>query len=100
MKKTTIDEVNVIISTNDNTVKALELETNKNIFFLPVKVAENFPNLVGYSAWECSLKEISKENFAGLNKLKILELSRNAIEAIADDTFADLTDLSYLYLCE
>lgn len=74
---TAIDEPGTMISTRDGTVRGLNLSNNKKIFYLPDNVTETFPNLEGYEAWECSVKEISKQNFQGLTKLKVLSLQNN-----------------------
>lgn len=101
MERTTvIDEDNVSISTFDENIGGLLFRRNKKIIFLPVKVAEAFPNLELYSAWDCSVTQISRENFAGLRKLKILHLEVNQIEKIQSDTFKNLVSLEILHLCK
>lgn len=87
-----------LILAQDSFVQGLELERNNMIFYLPIKIAESFPNLLALSAWDCSLKEISRKNFENLSKLKQLILYRNEIETIFYDTFADLIALEYLNL--
>lgn len=95
---TTINKPNVIIAPGDESIKGLRIDYNNKIFYLPIKVGENFPNLLGYSAYSCSIKDISRANFYGLSKLKFLSLGSNRIEKIASDTFSDLTDLERLAL--
>lgn len=81
-------------------VKGLSLCQNKNINYLPVKIARSFPNLLGYCAAECNIKAISKENFRKLVHLVELLLLRNKIEVILRDTFEDLTSLERIDLRE
>lgn len=98
--KTSINELNVKISPFDDSIKGLELMDNKNIFYLPVQVGVTFPNLLGYDARNCFIKEIFKENFKGLNKLRKLWLYGNLIERITSETFEDLQALEKLWLGE
>lgn len=88
----------VMASSKDESIAAIQLARNKKIFFLPEKVNEKFPNLVLYSANECSIKEISKVNFKGMKLLKSLYLYHNFIEKIPSDTFEDLNSLKELEL--
>lgn len=93
---TRIDSRDVTIASSDVNIKGLALWYNKGIKFLPIRLKEAFPNLMGLSAYGCSLTEISYENFAGLSKLEYLNLGANLIEKINDDTFKDLTSLKRL----
>jgi Leucine rich repeat len=99
MKETTvINAADMRIATNDESVERLMFTGNKKIAFLPIQVAEVFPNLEKYKASACSVKEIAKKNFAGLNKLKNLHLRGNQIEKIYSNTFEGLTSLIKLKL--
>lgn len=95
---TSIGHKHVTVSTFDASVKSLSFWNNKDIQYLPDQVNENFPNLIGYSADECSIKEISKGNFMGLNKLILLDLRHNKIEKIESYVFEDLQELRDLRL--
>lgn len=96
---TSINETDVEIIKCDNfNVDELNFNNNKNIFFLPIKVAKTFPNLINFRSASCSIKDISYENFKGLNKLKFLSLRENQIEMIPCNSFEDLVDLEELYL--
>lgn len=100
-KRTQIDSPDFTISSPVNEkVCGLRLNLNKKISFLPVKVDEKFPNLVGYSAQFCSIRSIHKENFNNLGKLKSLWLNRNLITNVPSDSFDDLESLQYLGLCK
>lgn len=85
---------------NESKIKGLTFSGNNRIIYLPDNVAGSFPNLEGYQAWKCNIKVISKPNFAGLDKLKVLWLNENRIEAIANNTFEDLNKLEDLRLCK
>lgn len=101
MRETTvINEADVTIATNDESIGGLSLYSNRKIKFLPVQVGEKLPNLLGYSAYSCSIKTISKENFAGLNKLKVLYLNGNQIEKVNRNTFEGLVSLEDVRLCK
>lgn len=97
-KTTTIVEENVKISPRDEFVLGFLLDENKNIFHLPIDVAESFPNLQGFDAYNCSIKEFSKRNFEGLSKLKTLYLGYNQIETIPMDSLIDLIELEFFSL--
>jgi Leucine rich repeat len=82
----------------DNLMGTLSFYNNKNVSFLPVNVAESFPNLSFYRADGCDIKEISKSNFQGLNELRFLYLRENKIETILIDVFEGLANLQELFL--
>jgi hypothetical protein len=89
-----------ISSSKDENMKAIYMEGNKKIIFLPDSPADVFPNLEIYYAALCAIKEITRENFRGLIKLTVLDLGWNQIEIVRSDTFQDLTALERIYLCE
>lgn len=100
-ESTSIDSYGFTITSNrDETITGLDLESNKNIFFLPIRVDRSFSKLVAYNANGCSLKSLSKENFKNLRFLKQLWLGENEIEKIYSDTFVDLSSLEDLALCK
>lgn len=81
-------------------ITKLEFNHNKKIFFLPVEVAFSFPNLVTYSALNCSIKTIAKIHFKNLKMLESLDLKKNQIEVVRSNTFEDLSSLKNLDLRE
>lgn len=95
---TSIDEPDVTISAQDNSITGVTLYGNKKIVYLPIGVGEKFSNLIGYTAGSCSIIAISRGNFKALNKTKFLNLNSNQIEKIASDTFIELNNLEELYL--
>lgn len=96
---TVIDASDFTISTpRDETIKGLSFIWNEKISFLPLKIAEKFPNLIGINGMNCSIKTIRKENFQNLNKLKWIWLSINQIETIFSDTFEGLLTLEEITL--
>lgn len=82
----------------DATIIALTFKKNKNISFLPIEVANSFPDLKYYSASFCSIKSVMKKHFKDLSKLKILRLDQNEIVKIKSDAFEDLVSLRWVYL--
>jgi Leucine-rich repeat (LRR) protein len=88
----------VIDSPRNETIRALTFEQNRKILYLPVEIAEVFPNLEAYAAWECSLETVSNKNFKNLRQLKLLNIRNNKISTIEIDTFEDLTQLRELHL--
>lgn len=100
-RRTKIDDANASLSSAFNEqICGFRMNLNKKISFLPVKVDEKFPNLVGYSAQFCNIKAIKKENFMNLGKLKSIWLNRNQITIVPTDAFDDLESLQYLGICE
>lgn len=93
---TKITEENVQISTVNLNILTLTIFRASNVFFLPVKVAETFPNLIVYQISKTSLRKISKRNFKRLYKLKDIYLVDNKVEIIFSDTFEDLVNLKKL----
>lgn len=88
------------IFTQDTTMEGLTFYENLKVEFLPLKVATSFPNLKGYSASKCSIKEIFKAHFRGLSKLQLLDLANNEIKKISSDTFEDSPELKHIWLCK
>lgn len=82
----------------DNQIDGIDFSENKRIVFLPILVHETFPNLIGYYAFHCSIREISKKNFDKLSRLEDLNLNSNHIERIKSDTFEDLVSLTQLHI--
>lgn len=98
--KSSIDSEEITISPNDESVQGISFWNNRKIKFLPIKVAETFANLLVYYAGYCSLTTIKKENFAGLKKVKVMNLNYNRISTIYDGTFEDMIALEQLFLRE
>lgn len=96
---TVIEASDYEISTaREQTVRGLRLNGNKKISFLPLEAYKKFPNLIGYYAYECSIKMLKKENFLNLDKLKHIILFKNQIEMIYSDTFEGLSSLERIDL--
>lgn len=92
-------DIAIDIPTND-LIAVLFLSGNKNVLYLPVRVYQSFPNLKEISAFECSIKEISKKNFDYLTQLEDLDLHHNFIAKIKSDTFDGLSKLRRIDLSE
>lgn len=88
----------LITSEPDDSVNGLAFLANKKVHFLPINIAESFPNLLGLSSWGCPIKVISRKHLKNLHKLKLLNLGRNKIEIIKKDTFKDLRSLEWIGL--
>lgn len=78
--------------------KAIRLKSNKNIEYLPVKVAQILPKIIAYEASHCSIKEIRYENFEDLNKLQFVSVQYGQISHVPKDIFKDLSNLKFLFL--
>lgn len=95
-----ITSTNVTFAKRDVAVNELYFTNNEKIFYLPVLVYKKFPNLLRLNAINCSVREVRRENFERLNKLFAVNLSKNFIETIADDTFENLSKLQEIDLCK
>jgi Leucine-rich repeat (LRR) protein len=85
-------------SERDETVTGIYFTNSQNIFELPEKVFEKFPNLLGFAAQSCQLRFIREGNLKGLSKLRELNLHNNKIESITVDAFQDLVSLEKIFL--
>jgi Leucine-rich repeat (LRR) protein len=97
---TTIDSSNITMFTRDNSMEGMILNNNKKIFYLPDKIGDAYPNLIGLKAANCSIKDISRRSFKGLTKLEDLHLYYNQIQKVTSDTFEPLKKLKVLSLGE
>lgn len=93
------DNVEIIPKASENATE-LFFDSNQDIEYLPVKVRENFPNLLSISAYYCKVKSISPENFKNLSKLLVLSLKKNELVTIESNTFDDLINLKVLLLSD
>ena len=100
-QKTRIDSpFRTFSDAKDESIKGMDFNGNKYVYYLPIRTYEKFPNIVVYDASGCSLKAIKRENFEGLTKLESLDLRNNNLVRIQNDTFGDLKNLTYLSLGE
>lgn len=96
---TVIDSSDSSISTpRDEAIEVLTFSDNKKISFLPLKIANEFPNLLVYVASYCSIKVVKRDHFKNLNKLQHIDLEANQIETVFEDTFIGLTYLEHINL--
>lgn len=96
---TLINHDDVPMSVAKDTSKTMMyLNSNNDIYFLPVSVHESFPNIEHYAAERCSIQEISKKHFENLTELQKLWLDGNFITKIKSDTFEGLDKLADLNL--
>jgi Leucine rich repeat len=97
-QKTTIYSPGALMSTNDWSMNGLMMNLNKKVHYLPDFVAEQFPNLLAITAFNCSIRQVSNKNFKGLIKLRFLDLGSNKLEKIQRETFEELSHLKVLKL--
>lgn len=100
-KRTAINATNFILAElRDEEITAINFKGNKRIEYLPYKIYMHLPNLALYEANECSVKQITKENFEKLIRLEEIWLSQNKIQKISGDTFKGLESLHEITLGE
>ncbi|CRL08203.1 CLUMA_CG020936, isoform A [Clunio marinus] len=85
---------------NADKIEGLNFNRNTNMKYLPVEIAEVFPNLLEISAKDSYLESISNNNFKGLHKLKNLFLESNDLKIIESQTFEGLFSLEELDLSD
>jgi len=90
----------ILVNPVNENVTELLLGRNKKIEFLPQDISAAFPNLRLIDAFDCSIKSINNLNFKGLNKMIKLNLERNNLETIQENSFDDMVNLRYLYMDE
>lgn len=101
MESTAINSTDFrITSERDEDVQRFYASFNDKLEYLPANLGETFPNLTELHANVCAIKEISKENFEGLNQLRELHLNFNQIESIDNDTFEFIPAVERINLCE
>lgn len=101
MYSTVINSADFLITSHrDETVEGFDAFGNDKLENLPKNIDDNFPNLIILVAGRCSIKEIAKVNFEGLDKLQRLYLYHNQIEKISDDTFKHIPAVIHINLCE
>lgn len=99
--RTRINHFEFTISSDvDGSMRGLRFSRNRKIDFLPVYIADQFPNLEALAAEECWIKSISEQSFDNLVQLRELTLQRNQIAQVSRDVFADLISLEWLDLRE
>lgn len=99
--KTVINDTNFVFADlRDEEIEGVTFEGNKKIEYLPNKMYLQFPNVLIYKASRCSIKQISRENFENLNRLKYIELAFNEIQKISATTFEALASLVRVDLSE
>lgn len=98
MPETVIDSDDFLITSDqDETIEGFNAGGKGK---LQQNIGAKFPNLVVLDAESCSIKNITKEDFRGLHKLRQLRLDNNEIETIDDDTFGFIPAVEYILLSE
>ena len=72
--------------------------SSMRLSYLPAGLNVLFPNLTALSIEKCELKEISRKDLFGLEKLKRLNLRNNSLSMLPDDLFNGLTELKFIDL--
>lgn len=99
--KTAINATNFIIADlRDESIGDIDFSENEKIEYLPYKIFMQLPNLGTYDANECAIKQISKENFEKLSRLRVIELNSNKIQKVSGNTFKGLESLAHIDLSE
>lgn len=83
-------------SANENVTELL-MRNNKKIEYLPQDAAVPFPNLNTINAYDCSVKSLTKLHFQGLTKMRIVNLAKNQLETIDENSFDDTVNVAGLY---
>lgn len=84
--------------TNHN-VTAFSTHGENHITYLPNGVGKVFENLKTFSAVNCGLKFIKRENFKDMEKILFLNLGSNQIETVPEDALHDLPVVELIVFC-
>jgi Leucine-rich repeat (LRR) protein len=87
--QTTVLATEPTLMAKENIV-VIDMDGTSEIQYLPLKIAENFPNLSVLTAEGCGILSISYENLKGLTKLKYLALDFNQITVLDAAVLQDL----------
>lgn len=82
---------------NDD-VMGVYVAPDKTLKFVPRILSSHFPNLIVLQVDYCGIEKISREDFAGMPKLKALSLNDNKIKVIESDLFASNPALFFIAL--
>jgi hypothetical protein len=81
-------------------ITAFDVEFVPGTTFFPVDLGTTFPNLEYLYAWSCSVAKLNRQTFAGMTKLKYLDLDSNKLTEVRSSTFDVMPSLQTLYLSE
>lgn len=87
-----------ISASRDEKIERLNAEYCRLMEYIPLGISDRFPNLIEIKIQRSSVKKVSKDVFAGLRKLKLLNLESNQIQTIDENSFNDLVSLEELDL--
>lgn len=74
-------------------IVAVYIEGTPEVEYLPISIAQNFPNVQIILAGNNSIKALSDLNFAGATKVTAIVLSDNQIETLTASMFAGVPNL-------
>lgn len=95
-KKAEIKLNNTTIGTKMGDIQAMYSKNNRNIHYLPTKIAQAYPALKLIDASCCSIQSITLDNFDQLHSLKTLILKDNFIETIPNDVFIGSRNIEHI----
>lgn len=82
---------------SDPSVLAINIDDKKYVVFLPNNLTITFPELILIQIYNCSVTSV-ENHFAGLSKLRSLNLAHNRIAYVSRSAFVDLVSLESLDL--
>lgn len=89
-----------VLLSNDLTYSADEItqiqHQSTGSLYLPIGLADNFPNLKSLDAGYNKIQEITYENLRGLTNLETLFLSTNQITSLTSNAFSEVPNLMLL----
>lgn len=81
----------------NSSVEAFLVINNKHAVFFPENLSKIFPRLEVVIFTQCAMRSVNN-SFGYTRKLQILDLSRNKISSVAEDSFVNLVNLTELHL--
>lgn len=100
IKDQSIDAPNITIAStgDDHLVNDFSIFNQTDMFFLPDKIGERFPNLIAMGSGFFKIRSLQRSNFFGFRRLRNLYVTNSDLEKIEHDTFQSLDTLVILDL--
>ena len=78
----------------------LDVENVADSDYIPINLAEQFPNLEFIKAERCSIRGLAVATLAGLTKIRFIDLDYNKIQTLTAEMFQGLTTLERIDMGE
>ena len=87
-------------NTANDSVRKLDFSNTLNFKFLPVNIAEKFPNLKKVKGYETGVEFLSYDNLRHLSKVEEFDLRRSNLNNIEENAFQDTPKMKSIAMSE